>query len=82
MSVCVMYQSLREVYRPPDVRTLLHEHWARVVKASRPPPVLHRPPVRKTPTVQQTPPTNPFGDLNVKDNLDRALDFAVTVILK
>ena len=35
-----------------------------------------------TPTVQQTPANHPFGDLNVKENLDRALDFAVTAILK
>ena len=76
------------MYQPKDKTTPLHEHWARATKAFRPSLVRRRPPVRKTTqepaptTVQQPPPTQPFGDLNIKENLDRALDFAVTAILK
>ena len=87
--VCLcIAKSLSEVYQPADFDTLPHEHWTRAAKAFRPPPVRRFPPVRKaaqapaTTTVQQPPPTHPFGDLNIKENLNRALDFAVTAILK
>ena len=76
------------MYQPEDFTIPLHVHWACARQAFRPSAVDRRPPVRKavkdalaTVVVEQTS-DQPFGNLDEKKNLDRALDFAVTTILK
>ena len=86
------YDTLSNPYKPADHDTLLHEHWTRIRHACRPVPVCRAPPRRQTKQIalsailvdKQTPKPEdgPFGSLDVKANMDRALDFAVQLICR
>lgn len=83
------YESMHWAYQPPDMNKPLHEHWAVIVAASRPKvsraklmrQAKKKASTAKLPTAGQQQ-QQPFGDLNVQENLSRALDYAVVAILK